>query len=62
MIIDTTAYGKTLLRADEGKALCPVGQSGPSSTTVVYLADGASPESWKDCDYLAEQDSTEDNQ
>jgi len=58
MKIETNELGNTVLRAEDGMALCPANKTGPTSTTLVYLARGASPSAWKDCEYAEDAGET----
>jgi hypothetical protein len=51
MTVTTNEYGVVKLEADEGKAICRVDESGPTTVTTLYLAKTESAADYKDCAY-----------
>lgn len=51
MTVTTNEYGVVKIEADEGKAICRAGESGPTTVTTLYLAKTESAANYKDCAY-----------
>lgn len=51
MTVTTNEYGVVKLEAEPGMAICRVGESGPTTTTTLYLAKTETAADYKDCAY-----------